>query len=110
MPRVYVGNLTSSFTSHDLVAHFSRAGEVRAALVASDKPSGQCGGFGLVEMAELADPVVAFSFLNNTALNRQGITFEPQPSQKHGRSRRKWWNDPGCVWSKRVHRALGARF
>jgi len=97
MPRVYVANLTSSVTSHELLAHFSRAGEVRAALVVSDKASGQCGGFGFVEMAELAGPVVPFSFLNNTELNRQGIIFEPQPSQKHGKSRRKGWNGPGCI-------------
>ena len=69
MPKVYVGNLATSVTSPDFHAHFSRAGEVLAALAVTDKASGNCRGFGFVEMAELADVALAFSLLNNTRLN-----------------------------------------
>ncbi len=89
MPKVYVGNLASSVTSHDLHEHFSRAGEVLGALAFSDKVSGQCRGFGFVEMAELSDVAVAFSLLNNTELNGQKIKIEPEPALKNGKARNK---------------------
>ncbi len=89
MPKVYVGNLAGSVTSRDLVAHFSRAGEVLGALAITDRVTGLCRGFGFVEMAELSDVAVAFSLLSNTELNGQRITIEPEPSLKNGRARNK---------------------
>jgi len=89
MPKVYVGNLAGSVTSRDLFAHFSRAGEVVGALAISDKASGQCRGFGFVEMAEMSDVAVACSLLNNTELNGQRIAIEPEPSQKNGKARKR---------------------
>ena len=84
---MYVGNLASSVTSKDLLAHFSRVGEVVAALAVTDRVSGLCRGFGFVEMAELADVAVAFSLLNNTLLNGQQIKIEADPSLKNGKAR-----------------------
>ena len=89
MPKVYVGNLASSVTSRDLLTHFSRAGEVLAALAVTDKVSGLCRGFGFVEMAELADVALAFSLLNNTLLNGQQIKIEADPSLKNGKARNR---------------------
>jgi RNA recognition motif-containing protein len=89
MPKLYVGNLSSSVTSDDLVEHFSRAGEVTGALAISDKASGLCRGFGFVEMAELANVAVAFSLLNNSLLNGQRIKIEPDPSLKNGQARNR---------------------
>lgn len=79
MPRVYVGNLSSSVTSRDLRELFSRAGEVRGALAINDRASGLCRGFGFVEMAEADDAAVAISLLNHTELNGQPIRIEPAP-------------------------------
>jgi RNA recognition motif-containing protein len=89
MPKVYVGNLASSVTSRDLLAHFSRAGGVLSALAVSEKASGRCRGFGFVEMAELSDAAVACSLLSNTELNGQRITIEPEPALKNGKGRHK---------------------
>ncbi len=89
MPKVYVGNLASSVTSSDLLAHFSRAGEVLGALAITDKASGLCRGFGFVEMAELADVAVVFSLLNNTLLNGRQIKIEADPSMKNGKARNR---------------------
>ncbi|MGO9058367.1 MAG: RNA recognition motif domain-containing protein [Candidatus Binataceae bacterium] len=89
MPKVYVGNLANSVTSRDLRAHFSRAGEVLGALAITDKASGLCRGFGLVEMAELSDVAVAFSLLNNTELNGQRIRIDLDPALKNGKARNR---------------------
>jgi len=89
MPKVYVGNLANSVTSRDLRAHFARAGEVLGALAVTDKASGHCRGFGLVDMAELSDVAVAFSLLNNTELNGQRIRIELDPALKNGKARNR---------------------
>lgn len=89
MPKVYVGNLANSVTSRDLRVHFSRAGEVLGALAVTDKASGRCRGFGLVEMAELSDVAVAFSLLNNTELNGQRIRIELDLALKNGKARNR---------------------
>jgi len=87
LPRIYIGNLATSVTSHDLRRHFARAGEVLTAMAVSDRVSGLCRGFGVVEMAEAADVKVAFSLLNRTELNGQQITIEPQSSSANGQAR-----------------------
>jgi RNA recognition motif-containing protein len=89
MARVYVGNLASSVTSDQLIAHFSRAGEVLGALAITDRESGLCRGFGFVEMAALADVALAFSLPNNTLLNGQQIKIEADLSLKNGRTRNR---------------------
>lgn len=89
MPKVYVGNLASSVTSSDLAAHFARAGEVVGALAVTDRASGACRGFGVVEMAALSDVAVAFSLLNNSELKGQKITLEPDPALKNGKARNR---------------------
>jgi len=88
MPKMYVGNLASTVTSRDLLAHFSGSGCAVGALAITDRVSGLCRGFGFVEMAELSDVAVAFSLLNNTMLNGQPIKIELDPSLKNGRSHR----------------------
>jgi len=89
MPKVYVGNLAGSVTSRDLITHFARAGEVLGALAVSDKASGVCRGFGVVEMAALSDVAVAFSLLNNSELKGQKIRLEPDPALKNGKARNR---------------------
>ena len=89
MPKVYVGNLASSVTFDQLIAHFSRAGEVLGALAITDRESGVCRGFGFVEMAELGDVAVAFALLNNTILNGKLIKIEADPTLANGKARRR---------------------
>lgn len=88
MPKVYVGNLASSVTSRDLLAHFSRAGGALGALAITDRASGLCRGFGFVEMAEASDVAVAFGLLNNTILNGKPIKIELDSSVRNGIRRR----------------------
>jgi cold-inducible RNA-binding protein len=87
MPKVYVGNLAGSVTSSDLAAHFARAGEVVGALAVTDRASGLCRGFGVVEMADVSDVALVFSLLNNSELKGQKIRLEPDPAHRNGKSR-----------------------
>jgi len=87
MPKVYVGNLASSVTSHDLLEHFSQAGGALSALAVTDRVSGLCRGFGFVEMAQVSDVAVAFGLLNNSELQGRRIRIEPEPSLRNGRRR-----------------------
>jgi RNA recognition motif-containing protein len=89
MPKLYVGNLAATVTSRDLLQHFSRAGGVLRALAVTDKASGQCRGFGFVEMSERSDVAIAFSLLNNTELHGCRITIEPEPSLKNRKARNR---------------------
>jgi RNA recognition motif-containing protein len=86
MPRVYVGNLAGSVTTRDLITLFEHAGEVLGALAVTDRASGVCRGFGVVEMAKLSDVAVAFSLLNNSELKGQKIRLEPDPVLKNGKA------------------------
>jgi RNA recognition motif-containing protein len=89
MPRVYVGNLAGSVTTRDLITHFKHAGEVLGALAVTDRASGVCRGFGVVEMAELSDIAVAFSLLNHSELKGRKIRLEPDPALKSGKARNR---------------------
>ena len=87
MTRVYVGNLATSVTSHDLRTHFEQAGEVLGAMAVRDRVSGLCRGIGVVEMAEVTGVKLAFSLLNHSELNGKRITIEPQSPSANGHLR-----------------------
>ncbi len=84
MTKVYVGNLASSVTSDELADLFSRAGEVRGALVISDKTTGLCRGFGFVEMTDAEDARTAIEMLNCAELKGQRIEIDPHPPRESG--------------------------
>lgn len=82
MPKVYVGNLAGSVTSQDLLMLFSKAGEVRGALAISDRASGLCRGFGVVDMVETEDAIGAISLLKDAELNGRRIHIDPEPPRE----------------------------
>lgn len=50
MRRIYAGNLPSDTTEQELTELFSAHGRVRSIRLATDVFSGQCRGFGFIEM------------------------------------------------------------
>jgi RNA recognition motif-containing protein len=50
MKKMFVGNLARSVTEADVRALFSQHGTVRSVKLVSDVFSGECKGFGFVEM------------------------------------------------------------
>ena len=50
MKKLFIGNLPPSTTEKDLTALFSEFGTVRSLKLITDVFSGQCKGFGFIEM------------------------------------------------------------
>ena len=50
MKKLFVGNLPSCTTEDSLLAHFSQFGKVHSIRLVKDLFSGQCKGFGFLEM------------------------------------------------------------
>lgn len=86
MKKLFVGNLPSMTTDEDLKSLFSNYGTVRSFKLATDVFSGQCKGFGFVEM-EGHEARAAIAGLNGKDYNGKPmkVNFE---SPKSGRRRR----------------------
>ena len=62
--KLFVGNLTTRTTSHELQELFSPFGTVRWAEVVSDPRTGACRGFGFVQMESVPQARVAVTNLH----------------------------------------------
>lgn len=91
MKRLFVGNLPRDTQERDLEELFSQHGRVRGVEVASDVFSGECKGFGFVEM-EGHEARAAMAALDGSDYkgNRLRVNEEkPRPGgKKKGRGRR----------------------
>jgi len=96
--RLYVGNLAYSVTNEELKDLFSQTGNVESAEVITDRFSGQCKGFGFVEMADATEGSNAIESLDGTEFKGRNIKVnESKPRQPArgresggGGSRRRW--------------------
>ena len=86
MKKLFIGNLPASTNEQDLQALFSEFGTVRSSKLVMDVFSGQCKGFGFIEM-EGHEARAAISGLNGRDFNGRPmkVNFE---SPKAGRRRR----------------------
>ncbi|HIF54594.1 MAG: RNA-binding protein [Methylococcales bacterium] len=50
MKKLFIGNLPSSTTEQDITDLFSQYGKIRSLQLVSDIFSGECKGFGFIEM------------------------------------------------------------
>lgn len=88
MLKMYVGNLSPDTREADIQALFSQHGKVRSIRLAADVFSGQCRGFGFVEM-EGHEARAAIAALNGKMLNgRQIKVNEERPRDKRHGGRR----------------------
>jgi len=86
LKKLFIGNLPASTNEQDLQALFSEFGTVRSSKLVMDVFSGQCKGFGFIEM-EGHEARAAISGLNGRDFNGRPmkVNFE---SPKAGRRRR----------------------
>ncbi len=81
MKKLFIGNLPSSTNEEELQALFSEFGTVRSFRLVTDVFSGQCKGFGFIEM-EGHEARAAIAGLNGKDFNGNAlkVNFEtPRP-------------------------------
>ncbi len=84
MKKLFVGNLPANTNEQNLQALFSEFGTVRSVKLVMDVFSGQCKGFGFIEM-EGHEARAAIAGLNGKSFNGKTIKvgFEsPRPGRK----------------------------
>ena len=64
--KLYVGNLPDSATEHDLSVKFAAYGTVQSVKLITNRDTGQCRGFGFIEMMSEAEAQAAIDSLNGT--------------------------------------------
>ena len=88
--KMFVGGLPFSTTSEELRRHFSGAGTVSSATVATDRFSGQSRGFGFVEMSTEAEAKAAISMFDGQAFGGRRLKVEmANPQARTDRPRKE---------------------
>ncbi|WP_428355421.1 RNA recognition motif domain-containing protein [Methyloprofundus sp.] len=86
MKKLFVGNLSASTSEPELEALFSEFGTVRSLKLVTDVFSGQCKGFGFIEM-EGHEARAAITGLDGKDFNGKSIKvgFETAKAGRRGR-------------------------
>jgi RNA recognition motif-containing protein len=88
--NIYVGNLSFKATDEDLIAEFSKIGEVSSAKIIVDKFRNRSKGYGFVEMPNDDEARKAIETLNGIEfMERNLIVNESQPRPEGERPPRK---------------------
>ena len=86
MKKLFIGNLPASTTEKDLETLFSEFGSVRSTRLVTDVFSGQCKGFGFIEM-EGHEARAAITGLDGKDFNGNSlkVNFEVAKAKHRGR-------------------------
>ena len=85
MKKLFIGNLSASTKEKDIQVLFSEFGTVRSCKLVMDVFSGQCKGFGFIEM-EGHEARAAIAGLNGRDFNGKSIKVNFEiPKPKRGR-------------------------
>ncbi|PKM11211.1 MAG: RNA-binding protein [Gammaproteobacteria bacterium HGW-Gammaproteobacteria-3] len=87
MQRIYAGNLPADLTEKEFTDMFAEHGRVRSADLVRDLFSGQCRGFGFVEM-EGHEARAAIIALNGRTLRGNCLRVNEERPQRNGKKRR----------------------
>ena len=71
--KLYVGNLPFSVTEQTLRETFSQCGTVDSANIITDRKTGQCKGFGFVEMSSDSEAQKAIQELDGSSFEGREI-------------------------------------
>ena len=81
MSNIFVGNLSFQTTQEDLLATFSKFGNVEQVKIVTDRDSGQPRGFAFVEMTNAQDAQKAIAQLNGAELNGRPLNVNEARSK-----------------------------
>lgn len=87
MKKLFIGNLPATTSEQDLETLFSQFGRVRSTRLVTDVFSGQCKGFGFIEM-EGHEARAAIAGLNGKDYNGNSLKVNFEAPNKGGRRRR----------------------
>lgn len=87
MKKLFIGNLPASTNQEELETLFSQFGRVRSSRLVTDVFSGQCKGFGFIEM-EGHEARAAIAGLNGKDFNGRPLKVNFEAPSKGGRRRR----------------------
>ena len=94
--KLYVGNLSFSFSEQDLNSLFAQSGTVESARIVTDRDSGQSRGFGFVEMSSRSEGEAAISELNGKEVNGRALKVnEAKPQENRSGGRNSYGNRGG---------------
>lgn len=88
MKKMYVGNLPQDTREEEIEEIFAEHGRVRSVHLATDVFSGECRGFGFVEM-EGHEARAAIDALNGTLLRGKHIRVNEERARNRQRSSRR---------------------
>ena len=71
--RIYVGNLSRTASEDELRKAFEAHGEVASVAIIKDKFSGECRGFGFIEMTDDTKARAAIAAMSGTTLGGQSL-------------------------------------
>ena len=86
MKKLFIGNLPTSTNEKDILALFSEFGTVRSCKLVTDVFSGNCKGFGFIEM-EGHEARAAIAGLNGKDFNGHSIKVNFESPRVGGRRR-----------------------
>ncbi len=82
--KLYVGNLPDSATEQDLSVKFAAYGIVQSVKLITNRDTGQCRGFGFIEMMSEAEAQAAIDSLNGTDYDGRPMKVnEARPQQRN---------------------------
>ena len=87
MKKLFIGNLPTDTNEEDLQTLFSEFGTVRSCKLVTDVFSGQCKGFGFIEM-EGHEARAAIAGLNGRDFNGKSLKVNFESPRPGGRRRR----------------------
>ena len=86
MKKLFIGNLPATTNEQDIQSLFSEFGRVRSCKLATDVFSGQCKGFGFIEM-EGHEARAAIAGLDGRDFNGRAIKVNFESPRTHRRRR-----------------------
>ena len=81
MINIFVGNLSFQTTQEDLLATFSKFGNVEQVKIVTDRDTGQPRGFAFVEMTNAQHAQKAIAQLNGAELNGRPLNVNEARSK-----------------------------
>jgi RNA recognition motif-containing protein len=101
--KLYLSNISFHTTESDLIALFSRYGEVSSAIVASDSSTGRPQGFGFVSIPDEQEATTAMNALQGREIEGRRLSISIAREKPHSGPKEKGRPDSRSTRSSTRH-------